>query len=100
MKNILVIFILLLLFITVPFMAYAKMQNKAYITNTEHIDAKGYYDRGINKLGQDNLGAIHDFDRAIALQSDYASAYYSRGVCKYLLHDYAGASQDFTKAAE
>ena len=42
--------------------------------------------------------AIYDFDTAIHLKSDYASAYYNRGLAKNILGRAAEAKQDFLAA--
>ena len=45
-------------------------------------------------------GAIADYDRAIALNPDYADAYYYRGLAKSELGDHRGAVADCDKAIE
>ncbi len=47
---------------------------------------------------KDYSGAIIDFNKAIALNSDNVDAYYSRGTSKYMLRDFEGAILDYTKA--
>jgi tetratricopeptide (TPR) repeat protein len=44
--------------------------------------------------------AVADFDRAIGLRPDWMEAYYSRGVSRMLLNDYAGAITDYDRAIE
>ena len=49
---------------------------------------------------KDYKGAIQDYTKAIELNPNHASAYYSRGNAKVQLQDYRGAMQDYIKANE
>ena len=42
--------------------------------------------------------AINDYDIAIQLKSDFAEAYFNRGLAKYILKHVEEAKQDFQKA--
>ena len=61
--------------------------------------AEAYYKRGssYNELKQYER-AIKDFDKAIALKSDYIEAYFNRGVNYVELGQYERAIKDFDKA--
>jgi len=64
------------------------------------LSAKEYYDRGNAKYElEDYYGAIVDYNKAIELDPDYASAYYNRGNAKSDLNDDFGACVDWIKAA-
>ena len=58
-----------------------------------------YYNRGNakGKLGQ-HLAAIADYDTAIRLKPDYATAYYNRGIEKALLNRISETKQDVRTA--
>lgn len=68
--------------------------------------ASEYYYSGMSKtmtyIGGserfDYKGAIEDFTKAIELDPKDASAYSTRGYCKYKLKEYAGAVEDYNKA--
>jgi tetratricopeptide (TPR) repeat protein len=47
---------------------------------------------------KDYKGAIIDFNKSIALNSNNVDAYYSRGTAKFQLRDFNGAISDYTKA--
>jgi tetratricopeptide (TPR) repeat protein len=44
--------------------------------------------------------ALDDFNKAIVMNSEYASAYYNRGIAKVHLNDKASVCEDFKKAKE
>lgn len=55
--------------------------------------------RGLNELQQGNwTAAIAEFDRALALDPDYAEAYLQRGYARRQLGDSEAAFQDFSEA--
>ncbi|WP_309741117.1 tetratricopeptide repeat protein, partial [Chamaesiphon sp. OTE_20_metabat_361] len=62
-------------------------------------EAYTYYNRGVVKyqLGQ-RIAALQDFDRAITLDPQSASAYYNRGIVKYQLGQKIAALQDYDRA--
>jgi S1-C subfamily serine protease len=61
--------------------------------------AEEYFEIAKKKqLGGDNQGALVDYNRAIAIKSDYARAYVNRGLVKYKLNDNNGAMQDYNRA--
>jgi tetratricopeptide (TPR) repeat protein len=49
---------------------------------------------------EDNIGAIADLNKAIAIDPNYALAYNYRGLAKNRLEDYRGAIADFNKCLE
>lgn len=58
-----------------------------------------HYSRGISKIAlKDYDGAITDFNMAIALDSDFASAYFARGLAKFFKGDKKIACEDARKA--
>ena len=48
----------------------------------------------------DDSGAIDDFNKAIELNPDLASAYFNRGNCRYYSGAETDACADWTKASE
>ena len=59
------------------------------------------YNMACDKVSSKNYrGAIADYSKAIALQPNFADAYYSRGNSKLQLKDYIGAIADYSKAIE
>ena len=59
-------------------------------------DAYAYYNRGVAKSALGNKqGAIADYDRAIAINPQYANAYLNRGNAKSALGNKQGAIGDF-----
>lgn len=59
-----------------------------------HMEAAEYVKRGIAKIALNDLkGAMHDFSAAIEESSDYAEAYYNRG----LIHDYYNNTAEATE---
>ena len=57
--------------------------------------AEDWFKSARNKhLDNDEEGAIRDLNKAIEIDSNYASAYYLRGSAKYGLCDYQGALDD------
>jgi tetratricopeptide (TPR) repeat protein len=62
---------------------------------------KEYFDRGGTKFNLgDYRGAIADYNKAIELDPERASAYFGRGYAKYILGDINGACLDLSKAGE
>lgn len=47
-----------------------------------------------------NQEAIDNYNKAIELNPDFASAYYNRGISKRTLDDTTGALQDYQRAAD
>ena len=63
--------------------------------------AETYYKRGIDKFEkQDYRGAIADYTKRIELNSDYAEAYFNRGITKLILGQKDSECLDFSKAGE
>jgi tetratricopeptide (TPR) repeat protein len=63
------------------------------------LNAEGYLNQGGALLNADNFnGAIASFDQAIRLNPNYGSAYYYRGLAKYLLKNFKDAIVDFDQA--
>jgi len=60
-----------------------------------------YNNRGIARAEQKDLaGALADYDRAIELKPDYATAYNNRGLARAEQKDLAGALADYDRAIE
>jgi len=56
---------------------------------------------GVAKWSNEDFnGSIKDFTKAIALNPNYADAYWGRGIAKFNLQDFNNAIADFTKAIE
>ena len=83
MKKAILSFSLLFFFFTVSFGQSPKKLVKSGMNK--------YYD-------EDFKGAIDDFTKAIALDSNFVEAYFSRGYAKNNLKDYKGAIADFSKS--
>lgn len=68
----------------------------------EFLKATGYFNRANEKCKQrDYVGALKDYDSAIALKPDYPKAYNNRGIVRAIsLKDYQGALSDFGHAIE
>lgn len=79
-------YLLTLVFLLVGFSSFAQ-------TSREDLE------RGNAKFKlKDYSGAIIDFNKAIALNSNNVDAYYSRGTAKFQLRNFEGAITDYTKA--
>lgn len=61
--------------------------------------AFAWNNRGIAKyFMNDTDGALSDYNKAIALNQEYAEAYYNRGLVYNTIHDWNKAMSDYTKA--
>jgi len=70
----------------------------AVILQNPH-SAFAYNNRGLLKsLHADELGATQDYEKAIAINSDYFDAYYNNGCAKAKLGDNPGAIENYNKA--
>ena len=66
---------------------------------SKNSTATTYFNSGKEKFyGDDDAGAIKDFDEAIKLDPKYTAAYEHRGYAKTNLNDYTGAIKDFDEA--
>jgi len=64
-------------------------------------DATYYFNRALKKSKNKNhSGAIADYTKAIALNPNYAKAYYERGYTKFYLNDKNGACEDWEIATQ
>jgi len=71
------------------------------VLETTSAEDNVLFHMGEQKFAQmDAIGAIKDFDRAIAINPKLKQAYYLRGACKHILHDYKGAVDDCTVALQ
>ena len=69
----------------------------AVILQNPH-SAFAYNNRGLLKsLHADELGATQDYEKAIAINSDYFDAYYNNGCAKAKLGDNPGAIENYNK---
>ena len=60
-----------------------------------------YYNRGnLYALRRDYQRAIDDFTRAIALEQDFAEAYYNRGLARIYAKKISEGIDDLSKAGE
>ncbi|MBK6606378.1 MAG: tetratricopeptide repeat protein [Leptospiraceae bacterium] len=57
--------------------------------------AFSYYQLGVLSLSQDRQTALRYFEKAIAMNSDYSSAYIARGITYYKLGNRERAKEDF-----
>jgi len=72
-----------------------------YETPTNLQTTLEYFYSAYNKANlKDHYGAIADYNKAIEIDPNYASAYYNRGISKSNLKDYYGAIADYNKAIE
>lgn len=64
--------------------------------------AQSYFEIGIAKLNSSNdyIGAISDFNKAIALNPKLKNVYFARAQAKEKLEDYRGAISDYSKDIE
>nr|WP_299416639.1 hypothetical protein [uncultured Emticicia sp.] len=62
--------------------------------------AEDYYYSGVEKLANDNIGALSDFTKALKIDPNNADVYFIRGRTKWMLDDNIGAISDFTKTIE
>ena len=63
--------------------------------------SRQYFNQGVEKYWAGNYqGAIADYNKALEINPDDATAYSYRGVAKGTLGDYRGAVADYTKAIE
>ncbi len=68
---------------------------------TEHQTAGDFLDSAAEKLKRkDNAGAFADYDRALALNPNYASVFIRRASARFGLGDYDAAIADGTRAIE
>ena len=69
------------------------------IVSENQMTAKDFLRRGNLRYGQrDFRGAIEDYNQAIKLNPDDATAYYNRGVGRSELEDKKGAIEDYNQA--
>ena len=72
----------------------SKLNNK-----TSELTAEEWFNLGKNKSQSgDYQGAIADYNQAIQIKPDDATAYYNRGIAKKNLGDYQGAIGDYNQA--
>ncbi len=65
------------------------------------FDADTYFNQGLAKQESgDYQGAIADYNQAIKIKPDFASAYFVRGIAKSNLEDYQGAIADCNQAIQ
>jgi tetratricopeptide (TPR) repeat protein len=73
-----------------------KEENKTQLV----LPAIKYYHQGLERSLEKNFWrAIEEFNLALRMDSDYADAYYQRGICRFQLGDYGGGIEDLQKAA-
>jgi tetratricopeptide (TPR) repeat protein len=72
-----------------------------YLEKIDSNDAAAYNNRGIayRRLKQYER-AIHDYNKAIELNPEFAGAYYNRGLAYYDLKQYEKEQEDYEKALE
>jgi tetratricopeptide (TPR) repeat protein len=75
---------------------------KSIYFSTQAKDAIYYYNQGVlSSQKEDYDSALKFYNRAIAMDSTYASSYNARGTIKYLfLNDSMGALKDYQRAIE
>lgn len=77
----------------------AKLERLAGEIEKDKDDPVRYFDRGNAYIENNNfIDAIEDYDKAIALNQNYAFAYAARGTAYYIKKDYTQAISDFTEA--
>lgn len=71
------------------------------VTIRAQINVEAVVDMGRQALGvDDNISAIHYFNKAIEARPTHSRAYYYRAYTKFVLEDYSGAIEDCTKSIE
>jgi tetratricopeptide (TPR) repeat protein len=102
-KNTWVFALIIILFSAISF-----VKSKSYQDEDSYIDAtikyngrtevaylqRGFYKQQLN----DNYGALDDYNKAIDVDSSYATAYNNRAVIKYNMKDYSNSILDCNKA--
>ena len=79
--------------------ALAFPNNATAIADRSHEQAVTLNETGLAKAGHgDNAGAVADYDAALRINPDYATAYGNRAVSKLVLGDVAGAQMDCDEA--
>jgi len=74
---------------------------KTHEATESEIDALGYSNRANVYLGMGEYErAVHDYDRAIALDSNFTLAYYNRGVAYMQAGNFDQALNDYTRTIE
>ena len=73
-------------------------QNNDYVIDNSNMTIEQYFNRGIQKKdSKDYYGAIEDFNEALNIKSDYASALFQRAYSKEKLKDAYGAIADLDR---
>lgn len=71
----------------------------APLVNQKHLAAQQYFEHAYKKyVARDMQGAVADYNKAIETNSEFALAFFNRGLARWKLGDHEGAKADYKEA--